>query len=76
MRRPSRPSAAQQPQQPQQPVRPGGSPPVSAPVAAAIARDPRLRAALSTLDASQREHVRRAIAAEIEAKLGRQGGQG
>jgi hypothetical protein len=73
MRRPSRPSAAKQTQQP---ARSGGSAPIAAPVAAAIARDPRLRAALSTLDASQRDHVRRAIAAAIEAKLGPRGGQG
>lgn len=72
MTRPSRPSAAP----PQQPSRQqaGGSAPIAAPVAAAIARDPRVRAALSGLDASQRDYVRRAIADAIEKKLGQRGG--
>lgn len=43
--------------------------PISAPVADAMARDPRIRAALARLDAGQRDHVRRAIAAAIEARL-------
>ena len=67
MSRPSRPSAAQQPQA-------GGAAPVAGRVAEAIARNPRVRAALAGLDPDQRDHVRRAIAAAIHAKLGPGGG--
>lgn len=43
--------------------------PISGPIDAAMARDPRIRATLARLDAGQRDHVRRAIAAAIEARL-------
>jgi hypothetical protein len=69
MNRPARPTTAPPPQR-----QAGGSAPIAAPVAAAIARDPRVRAALSGHDAGHRDHVRRAIAAAIEKKLGGRGG--
>lgn len=46
---------------------------LSAPIDAAISRDPRVRAALARLDAGQRDHVRRAIAQAIRAKLRERG---
>lgn len=54
------------------PPRPPGD--LSAPIDAAIARDPRIRARLAGLDAGQRDHVRRAIAEAIRAKLRERGG--
>lgn len=47
---------------------------LSAPIEAAITRDPRIRASLAGLDAGQRDHVRRAIAQAIQAKLRERGG--
>ena len=47
---------------------------LSASIDAAISRDPRVRATLDGLDAGQRDHVRRAIAQAIRAKLRERGG--
>lgn len=47
---------------------------LSGPIDAAIARDPRVRAQLAGLDAGQRDHVRRAIAQAVQAKLRDRGG--
>lgn len=70
MKQPSPPSTAR-PQPQQQAGRPT---PIAAPVAAAVARDPRVRAAMSGLDPDQRDYVRRAIADAIEKKIGQRGG--
>ncbi|WP_137861342.1 MULTISPECIES: hypothetical protein [unclassified Sphingomonas] len=47
---------------------------ISAAIDAAIARDPRLRATLAGLNAGQRDHVHRAIAHAVKARLRDRGG--
>lgn len=49
--------------------------PIAPEIAAAIARNPRLRAALARIDPAQREAARRAIAARIAAALAGQEGR-